>query len=296
MAETQDELALRAPAKINLTLEVLGQRPDGYHELRSLVQCISLADELTLRPTAGGVTVRVCGEPAPEGTQNLCYQAAESFIQRVSSPAGVDIHLAKHIPVGRGLGGGSSDAAATLRGLAELAEHPPAEDALREIAAQLGSDVPLFLSGGTAVISGRGENVQPVMAQWRGMAFVIAWPETGVSTAQAYALLGAEDFTDGDITAVAQRAVAAGQLDPAQHLYNCFERAVFARWPEIAQLQERLAAETGHPARLSGSGSAVFSLCPDQATTKQVADRVRQAGYAAVAAEPASVGAAVLKS
>ena len=287
MAGTQDELTLRAFAKVNLTLEVLGKRPDGYHELRSLVQCIALADELMLRPTAGGITVHVCGEPAPAGAQNLCYQAAESFIQRVGSPAGVDIHLTKHIPAGRGLGGGSSDAAATLRGLAELAEHPPAEEMLREIAAELGSDVPLFLGGGTAVISSRGENVQPVTAHWGARAFVIAWPDIGVSTAQAYALLGTEDFTDGEITAVAQRALAAGRLDPAQHLHNCFERAVFARWPEIAQLQEQLAAETAHCARLSGSGSAVFSLCPDQATAKQAAGRVRQAGYAAVAAEPA---------
>ena len=292
MAGTQDELTLRAFAKVNPTLEVLGKRPDGYHELRSLVQRVSLADELTLRPTAGGITVRVCGEAAPEGTQNLCYQAAESFIQRVGSPTGVDMRLTKHIPAGRGLGGGSSDAAATLRGLAQLAEHPPAEEMLREIAAELGSDVPLFLGGGTAVISSRGENVQPVMTQWRGMAFVIAWPETGVSTTQAYALLGTEDFTDGEITAVAQRALAAGQLDPDRHLFNCFERAVFARWPEIAQLQEQLAVETGHPARLSGSGSAAFSLCPDQATAEQVAGRVRQAGYAAVSAAPVSAGPA----
>ncbi len=296
MSTTGDTVSLRAFAKVNLTLEVLGKRPDGYHELCSLVQCISLADELTLRATGGGITVRVRSDAAPEDAQNICYQAAESFIQQVGSPTGVDIRLTKHIPVGRGLGGGSSDAAATLRGLAELAEHPPAEDVLREIAAQLGSDVPLFLGGGTVVISGRGEIVEAVTPQWRDTAFVIAWPEIGVSTAHAYTLLSAEDFTDGEITASAQRALAAGQLDPDRHLFNCFQRAVFARWPEIARLQRQLCTESGHYAHLSGSGSAVFSLCPDRATAAQAAARVRQAGYQAVAAESASGGAAVLQS
>ena len=291
-----DTITLCASAKVNLTLEVLGQRPDGYHELRSLVQCISLADELALQPTAGGITLRVCGEPAPEGAQNLCYGAADSFIQRVGSPAGVDIRLTKHIPAGRGLGGGSSDAAATLRGLAQLAEQPPAEATLREMAAQLGSDVSLFLDGGTAVISGRGEIVQPVTAQWGGRSFVIAWPDMAVSTAEAYALLGPHDFTDGQTTAAAQRALAAGALDPGRHLFNCFERAVYARWPQIGQLREQLSAETGQHAPRSGSGSAVFSICADRPAAEQVAARLCQAGHRAVAAEPLLSGAAVPES
>ena len=118
MPESGAEIKLRAPAKVNLTLEVLDERPDGYHELRSLVQCLSLADELTLRPAQEGVTVSVCGQWAPDGRQNLCHAAATTFIEQAGSPSGVEIQLVKHIPAGRGLGGGSSDAAATRQAAA----------------------------------------------------------------------------------------------------------------------------------------------------------------------------------
>ncbi len=286
MSASRDEIMLRAFAKVNLTLEVLGKRPDGYHELRSLVQCISLADELTLRPTDGGITIRVSGHWAPEGPENLCYQAAALFIRGVGSPVGVDISLVKHIAAGRGLGGGSSDAAATFLGLAQLAEHRPADAALREIAAELGSDVSLFLGTGTAVISGRGETVQPVAAKWRGHALVVAWPDMAVSTTEAYRLLEGGDFTAGEITTVAQQALSAGQLDSDRHLFNCFELAVFSRWPEIARLQERLTAAAGHPARLCGSGSALFAICADLARAEGAAQRMHETGYTAVAVEP----------
>ncbi len=283
---TGDVVTLQAFAKVNLTLEVLGKRPDGYHELRSLVQCVSLADELTLRPTDGGIAICVLGLWAPEGPENLCYQAAEAFTQQVGSPAGVAITLVKHIPAGRGLGGGSSDAAATLLGLAEMAEHRPADEVLHQIAAEIGSDVPFFLGGGGAVISSRGEIVQPLTPQWRGEALVIAWPEVAVSTAEAYALLGAEDFTDGQITAAAQQALSGGHFDPDRHLFNCFERAVYSHWPETGQLQERLTSETGQPARLSGSGSAVFAICPDLAHAQAAAQRMHETGCTTIAVEP----------
>ncbi len=130
MAATRGQIKLRAPAKVNLTLEVLGERGDGYHELRSLVQCLSLADELTLRPTAEGITVGVCGEWAPVGRHNLCHAAATIFIEQVGNPGGVEIQLTKHIPAGRGLGGGSSNAAATLLGLCELIEEAPSGEQL----------------------------------------------------------------------------------------------------------------------------------------------------------------------
>jgi len=290
MPASHDQVMLRAFAKVNLTLEVLGKRPDGYHELRSLVQCISLADELTLRPTDGGITIRVSGQWAPEGPENLCYQAAELFIRGVGSPAGVDISLVKHIPAGRGLGGGSSDAATTLLGLAALAEHRPADAALHEMAAELGSDVSLFLGAGTAVISGRGETVQPVAAQWRGHALVVAWPDMAVSTTEAYRLLEGGDFTDGQITAAAQQALSAGQLASDRHLFNCFERAVYSHWPEVARLQERLTAAAGHPARLCGSGSALFAICADLAHAEGAAQRMHETGSTAVAVEPVYLG------
>jgi len=296
MPESGAEIKLRAPAKVNLTLEVLGKRADGYHELRSLVQCISLADELTLQPTAEGITVSVYGEWAPGGPQNLCHAAATTFIERIGRPGGVEIQLTKHIPAGRGMGGGSSDAAATLLGLGELVEEPPSQQQLHEMAAELGSDVPLFLSGGAAMISGRGEQVQSVTAQWNDRALVVAWPDLGISTAEAYELLEDDDFTNGEITANAQQALADGQLDADMHLFNCFQRAVCSRWPRIAELQEDMTRISGAPAALSGSGSAVFCILPSLAKAEQVATAVSQAGYQAVAVRPVEYGARLVES
>ncbi len=296
MAESGAEIKLRAPAKVNLTLEVLGERADGYHELRSLVQCLSLADELTLQPTAVGITVSVCGQWAPEGCQNLCHAAATTFIERVGSPGGVEIQLIKHIPAGRGLGGGSSDAAATLLGLGELVEEPPPQQQLHEMAAELGSDVPLFLAGGAAVISGRGEQVQSVTTQWNNRALLVAWPDLGISTAEAYELLERDDFTDGEITASAQQALADGRFDAERHLFNCFQRAVSSRWPQIAEVQEDMTRISGAPAALSGSGSAVFCILPSIAEAEQTAGAVGEAGYRAVAVRPVEYGARLIES
>ncbi len=296
MAGIDTEIKLRAPAKVNLTLEVLGKRPDGYHELRSLVQCISLADELTLETTEKDITVSVRGELAPEGAQNLCHAAATRFIEQIGSPGGVEIQLTKHIPAGRGLGGGSSDAAATLLGLCELLEEAPSEDELHQMAAELGSDVPLFLEDGTAVISGRGEQVQSMAAQWNSRALVVAWPALGVPTVAAYELLERNDFTDGQITDAAQQALANGQLYADRHLFNCFQRAVCARWPQIAELQKNMTQTSGVPAVLSGSGSAVFCVLSSLAEAEQIAATVDQAGYQAVAAEPVAHGAIRVES
>jgi len=296
MAESGAEIKLRTPAKVNLTLEVLGKRADGYHELRSLAQCLSLADELTLRPAQEGVTVSVSGQWAPDGCQNLCYIAATTFIEHVGSPGGVEIQLTKHIPAGRGLGGGSSDAAATLLGLCELVEEPPSRRELHQMAAEIGSDVPLFLARGTTVISGRGEQVQNVAAGWKDGALVAAWPDLGISTAEAYRLLEHDDFTDGEITAAAQQALAEGRLDADRHLFNCFQRTVSSRWPQIAELQEDMTRISEAPAALSGSGSAVFCILPSLAEAEQTAAAVGQAGYQAVAVRPVEHGALLVES
>jgi len=202
----------------------------------------------------------------------------------------------KHIPAGRGLGGGSSDAAATLVGLGKLTKQTPSRQQLHEMAAEIGSDVPLFLAGGTAVISGRGEQVQSIAAQWNSRALVVAWPDLAISTGQAYELLEHDDFTDGEISAAAQQALAEGQLDAERHLFNCFQRAVCSRWPRIAELQEDMTRISRTPAVLSGSGSAVFCVLPSIAEAKQVAAAVGEAGYRAVAVRPVEHGAMLVES
>lgn len=201
--ERRAELTLPAPAKVNLYLQVLGRRPDGYHELVTVLQTVDLCDDVTvtLRPRArrapaGRPDVRMgLRAPAPgvpDGPENLARRAAVALLDRsgAAGDVGVDIGLAKRIPAGGGLGGGSSDAAAVLRALDRLLGSPVGESGLAEIAAGLGSDVPFFLHGGTALCTGRGERVLP-LAPPRPFGLTLLLPPFPTATAAVYAALGA---------------------------------------------------------------------------------------------------------
>ena len=288
-------VTLQAFAKVNLTLEVVGKRSDGYHELRSVVQCISLADTVTLHEASAGISLRTCGYEVPSGSDNLCYQAAEAFIKSVGEPPGLDIDLVKRIPAGRGLGGGSSDAAAVLWGLSELSSRPPTAELLHQLAAELGSDVPLFMTGGTLLMKGRGDIVQPLPVLPPKPIFVIAWPALGVSTTEAYGLVAAEDFTDGAYTQALVERIEAGESLHDTDLYNCFQRPVLAHWPVVAKIHERLAKVLGGDALLAGSGSAGLALASDRETAHSVADDMQAEGYQALGAEPADEGSTAIE-
>lgn len=288
-------ITLQAFAKVNLTLEVVGSRPNGYHELHSVVQCIALADTLHLRPTGRGITLGSCGYEVPGGADNLCYQAAEAFINSVGEPPGVEIELIKRIPVGRGLGGGSSDAAAVLRGLSELSSQPRAAELLHQLAAEIGSDVPLFLMGGTLLMKGRGDILQPLPELQPHPIFVIAWPDQPVSTAEAYGLLTAENFTDGGYTQALVERIERGTLVRSTDLYNCFQQPVLERWPAVARLHQQLTEALGSPALLAGSGSAVLALAPDGETAQAAADDIRAQGCQALVAESINVGSIAIE-
>ncbi|MEN6643581.1 MAG: 4-(cytidine 5'-diphospho)-2-C-methyl-D-erythritol kinase [Armatimonadia bacterium] len=187
-------------AKINLTLEIIGRRADGYHELRTIFQSVSLSDELVIERGAESrhPTVTMIGSPAPVG-MDLCDRAARAYFEATDWRHDVTIGLHKHIPVGAGLGGGSADAAGTLLGLATLHGQPDLES-LHDLAAAIGSDVPFFLQGGTALGTGRGECLEPLPPLTEGW-LVIAKPSLSVSTREAYGLLRAKDYSDGSRTA-----------------------------------------------------------------------------------------------
>ncbi len=272
------QVHIRAYAKVNLTLEVLHKRPDRYHELRSVVQTVSLADEITVQPNTPGTMLRVSGYPVPGGDDNLVMAAIRQVASRLGVSRDLELALRKVIPSGRGLGGGSSDAAATLRALGCLHNWQIDRETLNSIAAELGSDVPLFLKGGTMLISGRGETVQCLPGPEPGFSLVLAWPEVSVPTEVAYGLLQAEDFSQGEASAQLWEALQRGEKPRAEGLVNCFERAVFAQWPEVRTLHERLSELAGVPARMTGSGSGVFALT-DQA--EALAQAIRAEGYEA---------------
>ena len=274
------ELTLRTCAKVNFFLRVLGRRDDGRHNVETILHNVGIWDRLRLRllPGEEGVRLSVTGGEAPADESNLCYRAARLLADHTRAEHGVAIELEKGIPVGSGLGGGSSDAAATLLGLCRLWGVSPKPRELVELAAALGSDVPFFLRGGCALARGRGELVEPLpdVAAW----VVIVVPERRVPTAQAYAALGRGSASGRrrPLSRAGRRAVeavAAGDLGAlAEALHNDFEAL---RMPAIAEAMEakaELLAAGCLGAVLSGSGSAVFGIGPDRVSAEQAAARL----------------------
>jgi 4-diphosphocytidyl-2-C-methyl-D-erythritol kinase len=234
---------VRAFGKLNLTLRVLGRRPDGYHELRTIFQALALHDTLTFTVTRGPFTIECRDPDCPRDASNLIWRAAERLCRERPGGrplSGVHVALTKCIPLQAGLGGGSSDAAAALRGLALLWRIRVARERLHEIAATIGADVPFFLEGGTALGLERGDVLFPLIDQPRRWV-VIARPAFGVSTRDAYRW-----WDESSPTTVG----GANDLEPV----------VAARHPEIAAIVRKLRRGGAMEAAMSGSGSAVFGL------------------------------------
>ena len=249
---------LRALAKINLDLRVLGKRPDGYHELRTIFQTVSLADSIDLAFTPQRKT-DIDIQDALAIPDNLAVRAARLALDAMRVTGKVEIRLAKRIPMGAGLGGGSSDAAAVLLALPVLAGRILSLVQLSDLAAQLGSDVGFFLQGGTAVGVGRGHEVFPLpdAPPWGG---VLVAPGTHVSTADAYRRLSPYLTTESQQNKIFSFGcqVWAGGVSPAA--CNDFEAVVFQQHPRLAALKKKLLRAGAALALMSGSGSAVFGL------------------------------------
>lgn len=256
---------MRAFAKLNLGLRILYKRPDGYHELRTVFQTISLADRLEVRYTpAARTTIEI--EGTPHIPDNLVERAAVRIVEALCLQADIRFKLKKNIPAGAGLGGGSSDAAAVLIALPVLAGKPLPANKLHEIAATLGSDVPFFLHGGAALGLGRGEELYPLPDPpvMRGLLVV---PNVHSSTAEAYGDLSPRltsiglqnklsSFQQEVWRGVTEGGIAAGNSE----FHNDFEEVVFARHPELKDIKDRLLEFGAKPAAMTGSGSAVFGM------------------------------------
>ena len=263
---------VNAFAKINLALHVLGARRDGYHELRTTFQTLALHDTLTFSASRGPFEI-VCDDPAcPVDRANLVWRAAERLWRaagRRGAPGGVNVRLAKRIPLQAGLGGGSSDAAAALRALAKLWRVTLARDRLRRIAIQLGADVPFFLEGGTVLGLNRGDVLRPLAdrpASW----VVLVLPDFGVSSKDAYRWWDAAGRTPLRLGAEPRPALRprAGTVDPWG---NDLEGLVAARHPEISRIVAALTRAGAHHAAMSGSGSAIFGLFDDRRAAERAA-------------------------
>ena len=255
-------LCIRSFAKLNIALDVLGRRPDGYHNIESVVQAISLHDDVVISKRRDDVISVTTNDPSlPPGSGNLAYRACVMFLEAAGLSAGVNIEISKDIPAQAGLGGGSSNAAATVTGLNELFGNPLKNPKLWEICAALGSDAPLFLVGGTVFVSGRGEIVEPLPDM--ALDFVIVKPDVGVPTAWAYSRLEADRPLQYASRAVAQAVRTGDSEQVIRRAHNDFEGIVGRAFPEIASVWADISSAGADKALLAGSGSAVLGVFLD---------------------------------
>ncbi|NJK64073.1 MAG: 4-(cytidine 5'-diphospho)-2-C-methyl-D-erythritol kinase [Synechococcaceae cyanobacterium SM2_3_1] len=270
---------LAARAKINLYLEILGQRADGYHEVAMVLQSVELADHLHLTLTDSGIQLQSAHPDIPLDHQNLAYRAAHLLRSTYPCPGGVNIHIEKRIPVAAGLAGGSTNAAAVLVGLNQLWGLGLITADLQTLAAQLGSDVPFCISGGTQLATGRGEVLEPLLHLGE-VPLVLAKPRSlSVSTAWAYRAY--QEFPQ-DSQSPQQRNQMLQTLniqhlsDIAQHLHNDLEKPVLAHHPQVSHLKQRLMKLGALGSMMSGSGPTVFGLMPSLDVAEKAATTLQQ--------------------
>jgi 4-diphosphocytidyl-2-C-methyl-D-erythritol kinase len=269
-----DDIVVWAPAKVNLFLEVLGKRPDGYHEIATLMVTAGLYDTLVLADDpAGAVSLTISRPDLSAGPDNLVVRAARLLKEHTGGKRGCRIRLVKRIPMAAGLAGGSTDAAATLLGLNRLWRLGLSNDELARLSAALGSDIPFFVHGPAAWCTGRGEKVTPVPTAAR-LDLVLVCPAFGMPTARVYGRVAVPDEpVSGDAI---RQALAAGDVGAVGRLlFNRLQPAAEALDPRIAEYSRRLAELAPAGRLMSGSGSSLFALCRSADEARWVADALR---------------------
>jgi 4-diphosphocytidyl-2-C-methyl-D-erythritol kinase len=283
---------LKARSKINLFLEVLSKRPDGYHDIDTVFQSIDFSDDLFFDKQAEGITLTVSRPEVPTGEQNLIHRAYLLLKKRHPRKVkGVRIHLEKRIPMGAGLGGGSADAAATLRALDRLFELDLPEHEMERLSQELGMDVPFCLKGGTALASGRGEHIVPVERK-ADFQVLIVHPGFSVSTREAYEALDAMEVWEKQGSGAAVKALEGKKVDdlwPA--LYNTFERFVFKRHPVLNELKETLLKGGCDAVLLTGSGAALCGYASWERDLKALTEGLKKTYPFVVLTRPVQAGA-----
>jgi 4-diphosphocytidyl-2-C-methyl-D-erythritol kinase len=269
--------AVDAPAKINLTLDIVGTRADGYHLLRTVMQTVDLCDTVTLVLGGDGIRLTVSDETLPADERNTAWKAAALFYEASELPPSVDILVEKRIPQQAGLAGGSADAAAVLRGLNDLYDRPLTDSVLLMLAEKIGADVPFCLLGGTMFAEGIGEQLTPLPPLTNAWITVVK-PPVGISTAAAYAAVdraATPPHTDHEQALLA--ACSAGDLSAVgKHLFNAFEEALAI--PEVTAVSAALRAFAPLGVCMSGSGSAVYALFETEEAASAAADGLSALG------------------
>jgi len=275
------KLSRKSACKVNLLLNILGRRPDGFHELETVMQPVGLYDELDFERGGNGVQLTCSDAALPVDATNLVHRAATSFLGAAKIKDGVRIHLEKHIPMAAGLGGGSADAATTLLGLNELFGGPLNAAQLHEIAATLGSDVPFFLQDKPALAVGRGEKVTALerFPALEGVFIFLVRPGFGIATAWAYQQLAkfpeALNGKPGRAEKLIEKLNGHDLAAAGAEFYNSLEAPALHKYPLLALFQEFMRANGAAAALMSGSGSTTFALVQGRAEAEQLAERFK---------------------
>ncbi len=282
MADTQSdkiETVVLAPAKLNLTLEVLAERPDSFHEIRSVIQTINLCDSLRFK-LSRNIEIKP-DEPQWIPAKSLISKAVRLVQEVTGCTKGVSIEVNKRIPLMSGLGGDSTDAAATLRGLNKIWKLGLSQEKLLELAGQLGSDVPFFLYGGTAFVEGRGEKVAPLpplLHLWVVLVIPAAVPRLPGKTKELYARLQPGHYTDGRISQRLVAVLKAGKGFEPSLLFNTFENVAFTYFPQLSVYREHIVKIGADNVHLAGSGPTLFTLVKDRTQAEELHTRLQQQG------------------
>lgn len=264
------EIIEKAPAKINLGLDVLHKRPDGYHELEMIMSSVDLADRLTIKELPQNeILIETNKAFLPVDKRNNVYQAAHLVKEKFNIDKGIHIAINKQIPVAAGLGGGSSDTAAALRGMNQLWELGMTKEELSEIGVKIGTDVPYCVYGQTSFIGGKGEiveTIQPMPQCW----VVLVKPRISVSTRTVFPEVEVDKIHHPDIAALRQAIEAGDYQEMIRHMGNSLEDITIARHPIVQQIKERMMKYGADVALMSGSGPTCFALCQQQSRAQRV--------------------------
>ncbi|AOH52794.1 4-(cytidine 5'-diphospho)-2-C-methyl-D-erythritol kinase [Peribacillus muralis] len=269
------KLMEKAPAKINLALDVLFKRPDGYHEVEMIMTTVDLADRIELKEIKGNhIQILSHNRFVPDDHRNLAYQAAFILKERFGIKKGVSITIEKNIPVAAGLAGGSSDAAATLRGLNRLWKLGLSMDELAEIGAEIGSDVSFCVYGGTALAKGRGEKITHLPAPPKCWV-ILAKPTIGVSTADIYKRLQISKMDHPDVPGMISAIKENSYQDVCAGLGNVLEQVTLQLYPEVANIKDQMKTFGADSVLMSGSGPTVFGLVEHDSRMQRIYNGLR---------------------
>ena len=276
-------LKMKAPAKLNLTLEILGKRADGYHDIASIMQTLALCDELGFEQ-ADSLSLH-CNVAALQTDDNLVLKAARLLQQKCGYSKGATINLRKKIYQGAGLGGGSSDAAVTLIALNELWALNCSKGDLLRMAADVGSDVPFFVEGGTCLVGGRGESLTPLpdmQRVWFALLVPSFQPSPGKTT-RLYQMVSREMYTDGRFTSVIRSRLEAGESLELQYLFNVFEAVAFRAYPNLESCWKVFESVAGRCLHLAGAGPVIFTMLDDKKEALTLVGKLKNLGLRALA-------------